>query len=44
MAEKAAPGEGQRKALEELMSKEIELDVTNRARTVKGSPLQFKRI
>lgn len=44
MAEKAAPGEGKSKLLEELMSEEIELGVTNRSRMVKGSHLQLKRI
>lgn len=43
MAEKAVPGEGKSKVLEELMSKEIELDVTNRSWMLKGSPLQLKR-
>lgn len=39
MAEKASPGVGESKVLEELMSKEIELSATNWSRMVKGSPL-----
>lgn len=39
MAEKASPGVGESKVLEELMSKEIELGATNWSRMVKGSPL-----